>query len=316
MLDAGRPRPAFSFNYSGLAFCHHERICHHERSRDLIFLRDLCYFANFAWNSYYFHVNRILILLLMFSIAFMPANAQKKKTTKKPAPKPTANAPLPDPYRDILANAQQALVVTVSGWNSIDGTLQRFEKHDGKWQEVGQKFPIVVGKSGLGWDGITDPPSKSGQPIKKEGDGRSPAGIFKITELFGFDQSRDAKLPYRPLTESIECVDDVSSQSYNEIVDRKEMPNPDWNSSEKMRTIDVYQIGAVVDYNSPKIPDAGSCIFLHIWKGPGHGTAGCTAMEESHVKELAGWLDEKKQPILIQLPQAMYEGLRELWQLP
>ena len=254
---------------------------------------------------------------MLIAIALMPANAQKKKVTRKPVAKPDATKPfpLPEPYRDILANAQQALVVTVPGWNSVDGSLQRFEKRDGRWQPAGDKFPIVVGKSGLGWDGITEAPSSSGQPIKKEGDGRSPAGIFKITDLFGF-QPADANLPYRLLTETTECVDDASSSAYNQIVDRKEIANPDWNSSEKMRTIDVYKLGAVVDYNSPKVPDAGSCIFLHIWQGPGHGTAGCTAMEEGRVKELFPWLDEKKQPILIQLPQALYDRVRTNWQLP
>ncbi len=265
---------------------------------------------------YYFPVNRTFILLLLIAIAFMPTQAQKKKPTKKSTPKPAATTLLPEPYRDILANAQQALVVTVAGWNSVDGSMRRFEKQDGKWQPVGDKFPIVVGKSGLGWDAITEPPTASGQPMKKEGDGRSPAGIFKITELFGFEPSLEASMPYHPLTEYTECVDDSSSQSYNQIVELKDFPHPDWSSSEKMRTIDVYRIGAVVDYNSPKVPDAGSCIFLHIWKGPGHGTAGCTAMEEDHVKELAGWLDEKKQPVLIQLPQLMYERVRDSWQLP
>jgi D-alanyl-D-alanine dipeptidase len=268
-------------------------------------------------NPYHFQVNRSFILLLLIAIAFMPADAQKKKAAKKAAPaKPPATLPVPEPYRDILANAQQAVLVTTPGWNNVDGTLQRFEKKDGHWERDGEKVPIVVGKSGFGWDGITEPPPASAQPIKKEGDGRSPAGIFKITELFGFQSSLDSKVPYRPLTESVECVDDASSQSYNQIVDRKEIPNPDWNSSEKMRTIDVYKVGAVVDYNSPKVPRAGSCIFLHIWKGPGHGTAGCTAMEENHVQEIIQWLDEKRQPILIQLPQPMYDRVREIWQLP
>jgi D-alanyl-D-alanine dipeptidase len=208
------------------------------------------------------------------------------------------------------------IVVTTPGWNNVDGTLRRFAKHDGHWQPVGDKSPIVVGKSGLGWDGITEILSAPAQPIKKEGDGRSPAGIFKITELFGFDPSLDAKLAYRPLTEFIECVDDASSQSYNQIVDVKDIPHPDWNSSEKMRTIDVYRLGAVVDYNSPKVPGAGSCIFLHIWKGPGHGTAGCTAMEQASVQEVTSWLDEKKNPIIIQLPAPLYDRLRESWKLP
>jgi zinc D-Ala-D-Ala dipeptidase len=261
-------------------------------------------------------VNRTLILLLIVTIAFMSANAQKKSAKKSAPENNQTGVPIPEPYRDLLANAEQVIIVNTPGWNSVDGTLSRFEKKDGKWQPVGKKLPIVVGKNGLGWDGITEPLAAAAQPIKKEGDGRSPAGMFKVTELFGFEPSLDAKLPYRPLTESIECVDDASSQSYNQIVDRREIPNPDWNSSEKMRTIDVYKIGAVVDYNSPKVPGAGSCIFLHIWKGPGHGTAGCTAMEESNVQELTGWLDEKKNPIIIQLPAPLYERVRASWDLP
>jgi D-alanyl-D-alanine dipeptidase len=262
-------------------------------------------------------VNRTVLILLLVTIAFMSADAQKKRTTKPtPKPKVAAIVPVPEPYRDILANAQQAIVVTTPGWNNVDGTLRRFEKQDGHWQPVGDGIPIVVGKSGFGWDGITDPPAPDFQPVKKEGDGRSPAGVFKITELFGFESSLHAKLPYQPLTGTIECVDDASSQAYNQIVDRKEIPHPDWNSSEKMRTIGQYKLGAVVDYNSPKVPDAGSCIFLHIWKGPGHGTAGCTAMDEGNVQQVTSWLDEKKNPVIIQFPAPIYERVRDNWQLP
>jgi D-alanyl-D-alanine dipeptidase len=263
-------------------------------------------------------VNRPLAILLVIAIAFMSADAQKKKSSTKNSgkPEPNASVPFPEPYRDLLGESQQLVLVTTPAWNKIDGTLRRFEKQDGTWRSVGESFPIVVGKSGLGWDGIIDPPSAKSFPIKKEGDGRSPAGIFKITDLFGFASSLDAKLSYTALIESTECVDDSNSSAYNQIVDRKQIPNPDWNSSEKMRTIDVYKLGAVVDYNSPKVPGSGSCIFLHIWKGPGHGTAGCTAMEESHVQELSSWLDESKHPVLVQLPAPTYQSVKQTWQLP
>ncbi len=248
----------------------------------------------------------------------MLADAQKKRTRKTvPAkPKVAPAVPLPEPYREIFGNAQQMLLVTTPGWNRADGTLRRFEKQDGNWVAVGDRVAVVVGKNGVGWDGITDPPPGTGQPVKKEGDGRSPAGIFRITDLFGFAATMEAKLPYRELTKTVECVDDPSSQTYNQIVDKKDIPNPDWNSSEKMRTIDQYKIGAVVDYNSPKVPDAGSCIFLHIWKAAGQGTAGCTAMDEGRLQEILKWLDEKKSPVLVQLPVPLYERVKESWKLP
>jgi D-alanyl-D-alanine dipeptidase len=225
--------------------------------------------------------------------------------------------PVPEPYRDLLANGTQIIVVNTPGWNAVDGVLSRFEKRDGKWQQIGDKFPIVVGKNGLAWDGILELPAGTADPVKKEGDGRSPAGIFRITELFGFaPSSADGRMKYRPLTDSVECVDDPSSMAYNDIVDRKEIPSPDWNSSEKMRTIEVYKEGAVVGYNEPSVPGAGSCIFMHIWNGPGHGTAGCTAMDEKRLQEVTEWLDSGKQPLLLQFPAPLYERIRESWQLP
>jgi D-alanyl-D-alanine dipeptidase len=256
--------------------------------------------------------------LLVIAIAFMSADAQKKQSSAKPAEKPNPNfyVRLPEPYRDLLASAEQAVLVVTPTWYSVDGTLKRFEKHNGQWQSVGDGIPIVVGKKGLAWDDNIGLIGSHMVPIKLEGDGSSPAGVFKITDLFGFAASLDAKLPYTALTESTECVDDSNSSAYNQIVDRKQIPNPDWNSSEKMRTIDVYKLGAVVDYNSPKVPGSGSCIFLHIWKGPGHGTAGCTAMEESHVQELSTWLDESKHPVLVQLPAPTYQRVKRAWQLP
>ena len=60
-------------------------------------------------------------------------------------------ASFPARAHNALDNARQIVVVTTADWNSVSGTLQRFERdgsHD-KWTAVGQPFPIVVGKAGL-----------------------------------------------------------------------------------------------------------------------------------------------------------------------
>src|SRR5204863_116593 len=82
----------------------------------------------------------------------------------------------------------------------------------------------------------------------------------------------------------------------------------DWNSSEKMRSIDLYRLGVIVSYNmSQTVPGNGSCIFLHIWRGPGQGTAGCTAMLQEKLEEIINWLNSKvPNALLIQLPQPEY----------
>jgi L,D-peptidoglycan transpeptidase YkuD (ErfK/YbiS/YcfS/YnhG family) len=83
-----------------------------------------------------------------------------------------------------------------------------------------------------------------------------------------------------------------------------------------MRSVDVYKLGLVVGYNRDALPGAGSCIFMHIWNGPGHGTAGCTAMEEARLKELVSWLNAEEHPVLIQMPEASYRALKSAWGLP
>ena len=112
-------------------------------------------------------------------------------------------------------------------------------------------------------------------------DGRSPAGVFALTQTFGFVDALPGARDYLPLKPTTECVDDTHSIHYAHIVDRSQV-KVDWNSSEKMRDISLYKWGVVVPYNMKDTkPGAGSCIFLHIAPASGNGTACCTAMPEA-----------------------------------
>ena len=117
---------------------------------------------------------------------------------------------------------------------------------------------------------------------------------------------------------TVECVDDTNSTYYNTITDRKSVTAPDWKSSEKMLlTDDRYRLGVFVGHNTgPAVPGAGSCIFLHIWKGPEIPTSGCTAMSDGAIESLLGWLDLQAHPILVQLPESEYARLQSDWLLP
>ncbi|HKO55253.1 MAG TPA: L,D-transpeptidase family protein [Thermoanaerobaculia bacterium] len=201
------------------------------------------------------------------------------------------------------ASPRQLVVVTTPDWAAVDGTLRMYERSGQSWRQVGDGVPVVVGRRGLA-------------PIgeKKEGDGRAPSGRFPIGPAFGFASTADVRLPYRPLLPTTECVDDVRSRFYNAIVERD--ADADWTSSEKMRQIDQYRLGAVIGHNPKGQPGKGSCIFLHIWTGPAHGTAGCTAMPEGDLARLLAWLDPAAHPRLVQLPAAEYERVRAGWGLP
>ena len=225
-----------------------------------------------------------------------------------------------------LESSTQILVVTTSNWNAVEGVLQLFERRQPhkRWKAIGGPFAVVLGKNGLGWGAGVAPTNDAvlrgpGDPVKKEGDGKAPAGIFHLSTAFGYSAQQHAgwRMPYLSLTSSVECVDDTSSKSYNRMVDHATV-SPDWNSSEHMlRSDELYRWGLVVDHNTdPAISGSGSCIFIHIWRGPGQGTVGCTAMPQERMESLLARLDPVREPLLVQLPLQQYENLRKRWKLP
>ncbi len=218
--------------------------------------------------------------------------------------------------------SRQMVVVTTEDWGRVAGFLQRFEGQNDEtpWLAVGSPIPVVVGRNGLGW-GRGLHPSATDEPQKKEGDGKSPAGIFSLSSAFGFappEQMKFLRLSYLQVTDALECVDDVQSARYNTITDNTHILNADWKSSEKMLEVgEQYRLGMVVDHNmAPRAAGKGSCIFIHIWKGNGSGTSGCTAMAKEQLEKIMAWLDSGAQPVLVQLPKMEYQRLQTEWKLP
>jgi D-alanyl-D-alanine dipeptidase len=255
-------------------------------------------------------LNRILLALVLLPHAAAGARAQGA-AGKSP---------------QMLRRSRQLVLVTTRDWDAVGGTLRRFERRGarGRWAQVGAEVPVVVGRAGLGWGvgfGVGFGAGGAAGPQKREGDGKAPAGVFRLGAAFGFAPEREAprlRVPYLPLTPSVECVDDVSSNFYNAIIDRERLVSRvDWNSSERMREVEGYRRGLFVIYNSAQpVAGRGSCIFVHIWAAPGKGTAGCTALEQANLETLLGWLDRAKRPLLVQLPEAEYARLRRPWLLP
>lgn len=86
----------------------------------------------------------------------------------------------------IPETSRQLIVVTTPGWNALQGTAQRYERHGQGFQKVGEPFAIVVGKNGMAWGTGLTTPTPDQQPLKHEGDGKAPAGIFKLGGAFGY----------------------------------------------------------------------------------------------------------------------------------
>lgn len=211
-----------------------------------------------------------------------------------------------------IPDTKQLLVVTTKNWSISSGIMQRYERHNKSWQKVGKAIDIELGRNGLGWGiGLHDIP-KDAKFIKKEGDGKAPAGIFRLNQAFGYAPFK-IDYPYEVYKETDHCVDDINSKYYNKIVDSTKIDR-DYKSHEYMKfPKNYYKYGIVVDHNgitdgSKSKKGAGSCIFIHIKSVP---TAGCTVMTENEIKEVLRWLDPKAHPLLIQGTQ---EVVKSLWE--
>lgn len=211
-------------------------------------------------------------------------------------------------YADISipTSTKQLLVVSSYDFNSTKASLQAYERREGAWAMVFTSFSVNLGRSGLAWGkGLYRFRHATDEPIKQEGDGKSPAGLFTLESFFGYED-RHFKLPYLQVSPSTLCIDDSASPSYNSILQSQDSTK--YRSFEYMkRGDDLYKLGIVVGHNSEALIKGGSCIFMHIQKSEDSPTSGCTAMQEEQLLQLMKWLDKAHKPLLLQLPQSYLE---------
>ncbi len=213
------------------------------------------------------------------------------------------------------------LLVRADSWAASYGTLTQFErKPGGEWVAAGPAIPADLGRHGLAWGRGLHPLPATG-PFKTEGDRKSPAGVFPLGRAFGVaaglpEASRG--FPYLQTQPSTYCVEDVRSNFYNQIIDSREISRSSWEKwSELKRRDGLFDWGVVVRQNAPDTRKAaGSCVFLHVWRGPRVPTSGCTALPREQIQAILRWLDPAAEPVLVQLPKPAFEALHSAWGLP
>jgi L,D-peptidoglycan transpeptidase YkuD (ErfK/YbiS/YcfS/YnhG family) len=228
----------------------------------------------------------------------------------------------PEPVTPVERSVRQLVVVKAKTWTSTTGSLQRYQRdaRTPAWTPVGELVTVNLGRRGLAWGrGLHEPP-KAG-PVKREGDGRSPAGVFELERAFGEAEGLppDSRgFPYLPALETSYCVEDVRSPYYNRLIDSTQTKPSSWQRWSPLRRADgLFRWGVVVRQNSPDtVVGAGSCVFLHVWRGPRQPTSGCTAMRLEDIEAVIRWLDPEAHPTLVQLPETEYQRLKETWALP
>ena len=199
-------------------------------------------------------------------------------------------------YKKEIIDSGQILIATDSP-KSGSAILAAFEKTGTGWKRVLPVMKTVIGKHGFAVAGK-----------KKEGDFKTPSGIFLLGTVFGYPPSCDTKMNYQMVTDDDYWVDDINSDQYNRWIKGK----PRASSYEILkRKDDLYKFGIVVEYNTdPVLKGRGSAVFIHVWPGENSHTAGCIAMAEKNIKHLLKWLDIKKHPRIIMGKRDMIRSLK------
>lgn len=191
----------------------------------------------------------------------------------------------------IPAESNQVLLVTDDHFLFLNfRKIFPFEKKGLSWRQAMEPMDVVIGRNGFAPVGA-----------KREGDGRTPSGLYRLGLVFGYAETAATQMPYRQALRDDLWIDDPEAPDYNRWVKTGETVA---SSYEKMRRDDdLYKYGIVIEYNtSPVITNFGSAIFLHIWAGPRSKTAGCVALAEADILKLIAWLDPAAKPVILLNP--------------
>jgi L,D-peptidoglycan transpeptidase YkuD (ErfK/YbiS/YcfS/YnhG family) len=210
------------------------------------------------------------------SVTLPPADSQKDASTDTTSKD--------DFVTRLKITADIRQLVCVIGEGGADCTVSFHSKDaDGIWTE---QFSASgeCGSKGISYQ-------------KKEGDKKTPAGLYSFTTAFGIKADPGANLPYRKITDYDYWIDDVKSPYYNTWVNSREIPG-DYTSEHLIEHSPQYNYALNINYNPDCTPGAGCAIFLHGLNGLGH-TTGCIAVSEKYVKNLVQELNSSAMILII-----------------
>ncbi len=224
------------------------------------------------------------LALVATLLALLPASSQ--------AAAPAASAPGAPAWARLVPASTTQVVRTVSThrwcakrWCTVTQAWQRDAA--GAWVLV-RELRSSIGVQGWG--------------KRREGDNRSPVGVFRIKVTFSTTRANPGRMPWKRRT-ATSIVSSAAGRTYNTWL---EVPGVTSGDRPSMRS------GWVVDYNHVRlrpgvgprpVPGKGSGIFYHTSK-PGYRwapTAGCTQVgNPRQMRWLLRWLRPSAHPRVVQ----------------
>ena len=175
-----------------------------------------------------------------------------------------------------LSDFQQLLIVVNDNDTSNKATLIALQKKHKKWKIQFDPMPASIGRNGFALPGN-----------KREGDGKSPAGLYQLGQLFSYENKINSSLPFIQTTGEDKWIDDTNHVDYNKYV----KGNTTATSFEHLRLTGIYyKYCMVIEYNTkPVIKGKGSAIFFHVADANYSPTAGCVAIKETDMNKILAW---------------------------
>ena len=141
------------------------------------------------------------------------------------------------------------------------------------------KFKCCVGKKGS-------------TKFKKEGDQKTPKGLFKLGSLlYRKDRNRkpQTKIKTIPIKKNMAWCNDVKSYKYNKLT----KVSKNYSYEKIFRSDNKYDFVIPINYNCPyTIKNKGSAIFIHLTKNY-NGTAGCIGIKKEDFLILLKLINKK-----------------------
>jgi L,D-peptidoglycan transpeptidase YkuD (ErfK/YbiS/YcfS/YnhG family) len=208
-----------------------------------------------------------------------------------PAPRAEASAPVPAFASRVPARTRQVVrTVRSRRWcaRRYCTITQAWRKApDGRWEKV-RRFRSTIGPNGFG--------------KTREGDNRSPSGVYRIKVTFSTGRSAPGPMPWRRRLPT-STVTNYHNRYYNTWIEERGRTDGDRPSM---------RYGFIVDYNNPRLRvgvgpkpviGKGSGIFYHTSR-PGQRwipTLGCTQLGNPRsMRWVVRWLDPDAHPRVVQ----------------
>ncbi len=138
----------------------------------------------------------------------------------------------------------------------------------------GLRFPCLLGKNGR-------------THFKREGDGKSPVGRWKLGQLF----YRPDKLLHVCGGKRFKITDGWCDATGHRLYNRPVTLPFDASHEEMWRKDEAYDLVCLTSHNQrPRVQGFGSAIFLHVWRAGATGTEGCVALRRSDLRKLLAHL--------------------------